>query len=71
MAKWFRKRTVGYGVSPQGAGGWLVTLLYIAALVGVAVTCPPGTATTAFVVGIVVASVVYGIIIFATLDRDG
>ncbi len=71
MAKWFRKRTVGYGVSPQGAGGWLATLVFIAALVGIALRYPPGTATTAFVVGIVVAAVVYGIVVVATLDRDG
>jgi hypothetical protein len=71
MAKWFRKRTVGYGISPKGPGGWLVTLLYIVALVGIAASYPPATALTAFLIGIVVASVVYGIVIFATLDRDG
>lgn len=71
MAKFFRKRTVGYGVSPQGAGGWLVTLVFIAALVGIALRYPPGTATSSFVIGVVVAVVVYGVIVFATLDRDG
>lgn len=71
MAKWFRKRTVGYGISPQGAGGWLVTVLYVVALIGLIATYPPATATTPFVIGIVVASVVYAIIIAATLDRDG
>ncbi|MGQ3027036.1 MAG: hypothetical protein ACT7A5_03465 [Ferrovibrionaceae bacterium] len=71
MAKWFRKRTVGYGVSPQGAGGWLVTLVYVLALVGIAAVYSPATAAAPFLIGIVAASVVYGIVIFATLDRDG
>ncbi len=71
MAKWFRKRRLGYGVSPQGAGGWAVTLVYVAALVGIAVKWPPGTASPTFITGLVVASVVYGAIIYATFDRDG
>ncbi len=31
----FRKKRVGFGYSPNGAGGWLIVLAAVAAMIGI------------------------------------
>lgn len=33
----FRKKRIGYGLSPNGAGGWLILLLIVMAIIAVTV----------------------------------
>ena len=33
----FRRKRIGYGFSPNGAGGWLIVLVIVAAVIGLSV----------------------------------
>ncbi len=70
MAGWFRKKRVGWGVTPAGWQGWVLTAVLIAAVIGIARRWPPQESTAMFIIGVIVAIGVYAGIAYATLEHD-
>lgn len=67
---WFGPKRIGFGIRPQTWQGWAVLLLFAIVLVVLGIELLPGGNVVGFVIGVIVAIIVFSGIVAVTRKRE-